>query len=269
MSKFPYLPLAVDAYRNDTAHLTLEEHGAYLMLLMLAWRSPGCRLPDDDAKLARMLGLTAKKWARIKENVMGFWDLEGGFWIQPRLMKEHQFVSRKSEQNRSAGSRGGHSKSLKNKQLDLADATANATANAVADALPLNTLHSTPDTECSDRTVQSHSENNEGDKADNGHASSVPEKPSKYEFEASVIRLLPHHFRLWQDANPHLSLKSELLGLDQTAAKIKADGGNWFLAVPAILAKRNRDAALDRERIRAEAEARANAPRPKPSAMCC
>ncbi|MBA1156913.1 DUF1376 domain-containing protein [Microvirga mediterraneensis] len=84
MSQYPSLPLFTDAYIADTAHLTNEEHGAYLRLLMFAWRSPDCALPDDDVKLARMLGLTAKKWASLKVAVMAFWRLEDGRWTTER-----------------------------------------------------------------------------------------------------------------------------------------------------------------------------------------
>lgn len=115
MSQFPSLPLFTDAYIADTQHLTNEEHGAYLRLLMFAWRSPDCRLPDDDARLARMLGLTAKKWAALKPSVMSFWALENGFWTQRRLAREHAFVSAKVEKRRAAGSQGGRPKSFKNK----------------------------------------------------------------------------------------------------------------------------------------------------------
>ena len=53
MAQFPVLPLWTDAYLGDTTHLTTIEHGAYMLLLMVSWRSPDCRLPDDDAMLAR------------------------------------------------------------------------------------------------------------------------------------------------------------------------------------------------------------------------
>jgi uncharacterized protein YdaU (DUF1376 family) len=64
------MPYFGDAYMADTRHLTLEEHGAYHLLLLIAWRSPNCALPDDDKRIAQMLGITAKKWAALKPTVM-------------------------------------------------------------------------------------------------------------------------------------------------------------------------------------------------------
>lgn len=116
MSQFPSLPLFTDAYIADTQHLSNEEHGAYLRLIMFAWRSPDCTLPDDDGRLARMLGLTAGKWRRLKPAVMAFWTLSDGKWTQKRLAKEHAFVAKKVEQNKSNGSKGGRPKSLENNE---------------------------------------------------------------------------------------------------------------------------------------------------------
>ena len=39
--KVPYFPLYIADYDSKTAHLTLEEDGAYLRLLRLCWRTPG------------------------------------------------------------------------------------------------------------------------------------------------------------------------------------------------------------------------------------
>ena len=120
------LPLFGDAYMADTRHLTLEEHGAYLMLLLIAWRSPDCSLPDDDARLGRMLGITPKKWAKLKPSVMSFWKLTETGWQQERLTKEFRFVAKKSEQNRQSANSRWNDKSLKNKDSDDADAYAGA-----------------------------------------------------------------------------------------------------------------------------------------------
>ena len=38
MSKLTSMPFLVDAYIADTTHLSLEEHGAYLLLLFAMWR---------------------------------------------------------------------------------------------------------------------------------------------------------------------------------------------------------------------------------------
>lgn len=90
MAEFPALTLWTDAYLSDTRLLTTIEHGAYLLLLMEAWRRPNCDLPDDDRMLARMTGLQADEWAEIKSTVMAFWNYDGRSksWKQKRLTKE-------------------------------------------------------------------------------------------------------------------------------------------------------------------------------------
>jgi uncharacterized protein YdaU (DUF1376 family) len=97
MADFPCLPFWTDAYLADTNHLTTEEHGAYLLLLIEAWRSPDCSLPDDDALLARHAGLSPAKWKASKPIIMAFWKLDGrrGRWFQKRLRKERQKVAQK------------------------------------------------------------------------------------------------------------------------------------------------------------------------------
>jgi uncharacterized protein YdaU (DUF1376 family) len=98
----PAIPFFGDAYLADTRHLSLEEHGAYLQLLMIAWRIEGCSLPDDDARLARMIGVTAAKWKKLKPTVMAFWTLKNGAWSQARLTKERRFVEEKRAKNKAS-----------------------------------------------------------------------------------------------------------------------------------------------------------------------
>lgn len=112
----PAIPLFGDAYLADTRHLSLEEHGAYLQLMMIAWRIDGCCLPDDDARLARMLGCTAAKWRKLKPTVMAFWTLEGGHWTQGRLSKERTFVEEKREKNRASAESRWKGQPTENKQ---------------------------------------------------------------------------------------------------------------------------------------------------------
>ena len=115
MTAFPVLPLFTDAFIADTTHLTAEETGAYLMLLMVAWRRPGCSLPDDDTSLARWARVSAKTWTRIRPRVMAFWSLgEDGEWTQSRLSQEQLRASQRASVARENGTRGGRPKSLKN-----------------------------------------------------------------------------------------------------------------------------------------------------------
>lgn len=107
-SKPAALPLFGDAYLADTTHLTTEEHGAYFLLLLAAWRQADCALPADDRKLARIAGLSLRKWAAIKPTIMDFWQVEDGRIFQSRLRKEHAWVCKKSESNcKSAAARWG------------------------------------------------------------------------------------------------------------------------------------------------------------------
>ena len=55
-----------------------HERGAYLDLLVFAWRDRSVsNLPDDDDELATMLGISQFKWRGMKEESHGHeWELE-------------------------------------------------------------------------------------------------------------------------------------------------------------------------------------------------
>ena len=100
MSSPAYLPLFGNDYLADTRHLTTEEHGAYLLLMMAAWRQEDCGLPLDDKKLSRIAGLSTRKWGQIRSTILEFWQVENGRIYQRRLLKERGYALQKSESNR-------------------------------------------------------------------------------------------------------------------------------------------------------------------------
>lgn len=106
MADFPALPLWTDSYLADTRHLSTVEHGAYLLLLMEAWRRPHCDLPDDDRILARLAGVSATDWEEMKPIIMAFWNCDGRrkTWTQKRLTSERDYVSnkRRSQKDKAA-----------------------------------------------------------------------------------------------------------------------------------------------------------------------
>lgn len=106
--RLPYMPFWVDDYERDTRHLKTEEHGAYLLLLMAAWKSPSNSLAADDEMLSRIAGVSREKWDAIKGIVLSFWHLDGRSkrWVQKRLKKERRLaVERKAKATDAAASR--------------------------------------------------------------------------------------------------------------------------------------------------------------------
>ncbi|NQV57115.1 MAG: DUF1376 domain-containing protein [Rhodospirillales bacterium] len=119
MARFPFLPLWTDAYVADTNHLTTLEHGAYLLMLMTAWRAPECRLPDDDNYLARITDLSPATWRRHAPVLRAFWQVDDGFLYQKRLSKEREKSASRSESGKNAA----NAKWRKRKETGDADAS--------------------------------------------------------------------------------------------------------------------------------------------------
>ncbi len=103
MAEYPALPLFTDAYMADTRHLTTAQHGAYLLLLMVAWRMPDCMLPDDDIFLSRCAGMSKHAWSINKAAVMSFWKRDGERFYQARLLDERKYVDELKQKNSRAG----------------------------------------------------------------------------------------------------------------------------------------------------------------------
>lgn len=115
------MQLYVADYLGDTQHLTTEQHGAYLLLLMAMWRNEGS-LQNDPTKLARIARVSARRWHIVSVDVMAFFDIEGETVTQKRLVREHQKALSISEKRSASGKRGAEAKSLKSNDLPSANA---------------------------------------------------------------------------------------------------------------------------------------------------
>ncbi len=219
MADYPAMPLWTDAYLGDTQHLQLHEHGAYVKLLMIAWRTPDCRLPNDDKRLATMLGVGPKKWLSIKEAIWPFFTEEGNKVFQKRQLKVRAEVEKNVSQKRSAGKASAQSKSLKN----------NETGSTAVDE-PLQRQ--------GQRQANGKSTNqNQNQKEERGGADAQP-----YAFEGKVIRLKSADFEKWRQAYPNVpDLVAELTAADAYYHENKPKDGKWFFPVSNWLKRANNE----------------------------
>ena len=100
MAKYPGLMLWTDAWIADTHHLTVELRGAYMDLLVLMWRTPGCRVPNDDHWLAHHLGYTADQVTNlVRPIITEFGTLVAGsdYVTQKRLQREFAVAHKRKE----------------------------------------------------------------------------------------------------------------------------------------------------------------------------
>ena len=84
-----WMPLYVGDYLSDTGHLTLEQSGAYLHLLMHQWRRGA--VPPDGASLAAICRVTEGRFVRsIGPAVLPFFETTDAGLRQKRLHRERE-----------------------------------------------------------------------------------------------------------------------------------------------------------------------------------
>lgn len=124
MTTHPFIPLYVDDYDAATSHLTPEEDGVYNRLLRLCWRTPGCSLPDDPAWIARKIRLTPQDFERLARSLLvEFFTMRRDRWIQRRLKREYDDITKKKNARKSAGKSGGEAKARNSKGKLASNAT--------------------------------------------------------------------------------------------------------------------------------------------------
>lgn len=112
MSERPFMQLYVSDFVGDTMHLSTEQVGAYLLLLMAMWNADGT-LPNDAAKLARVAKVPADTWGAVWVDLASYFDIADGKITHGRLARELAKFARKSAARSDAGRRGAAAKALK------------------------------------------------------------------------------------------------------------------------------------------------------------
>lgn len=82
-----WMPLYIGDYLADTLHLTAEQHGAYLLLIMAYWRRGG-PLPEIPAELCRIARVPPRRWDAVWAVVRSFFVTADGVVSHPRIERE-------------------------------------------------------------------------------------------------------------------------------------------------------------------------------------
>ena len=106
MGKMPMQQWYPDAHIADTANLTLEEQGAYRLLMDNMWIKGGS-IRNDDKEIARMLRISVKRWQKIRLKLADYLIIELGIISQKRIQKDYKEACEKSKKNAENGKKGG------------------------------------------------------------------------------------------------------------------------------------------------------------------
>ena len=136
-----WMPLYVADYQADTAYLTTEQHGAYLLMLMAYWRNGP--IPDDDRTLASITRMTPDAWSNSRAVLEAFFQVCDGKWLHKRVEQEYE----RAKRNRNVS----HDRAVKAAQARW-DAVRNATS--MLEALPEHMLVQCPSPSPSQSTTK-------------------------------------------------------------------------------------------------------------------
>lgn len=125
-----WMPLYVGEYLADTTNLNTEQHGAYFLMLLAAWKRGGM-LPNDDGQLASITKLTPARWKAHRALLLELFRLDGSQLVHKRVTEERQKAQAISEK-KAANGRAGAAAKWSEDGNDMPDGAADAMAEAMA-----------------------------------------------------------------------------------------------------------------------------------------
>lgn len=96
MADFPVLTLYTDSFIADTDHLTDEEVGAYLRMILVSWRTSSCDIPNDFDWIQRRFSGARDHPEVYLQLIKEFFTKRGTRLQQKRLMRERVWAEKKS-----------------------------------------------------------------------------------------------------------------------------------------------------------------------------
>jgi uncharacterized protein YdaU (DUF1376 family) len=103
------MPLYIGDYLSDTMHLTRDQHGAYILLIMAYWRNGG-PLPDDDCHLAAIAKASQTEWQTLRPPLVTFFKVGRGIWRHKRIDAELDAARNRLNARKAAGLKGAEAR---------------------------------------------------------------------------------------------------------------------------------------------------------------
>lgn len=100
------MPLYIADYKADTEHLSGEEHGYYLLMLMTYWQTEKPLL-NNDVELARICKTSLRRFRQLKLRVLDLFHLDGNLLVHKRVEAELAEYHKKLDLKRLAGQKSG------------------------------------------------------------------------------------------------------------------------------------------------------------------
>jgi uncharacterized protein YdaU (DUF1376 family) len=206
-----FLPLHGKDYRGDTAHLSLEQHGAYMLLLIDQWDKGEIKL--DDKNLNRIF-MGAERTVAVQEVIQEFFVPANKGSIQNlRLARERD-----------------HAKSIYERKVNAAkrvSAERNKKVDARVSKESLQKVKKGVDTS---NQIQVKSSSNDLAVAD-------------YSFAGEVVRLKSADYIKFKSLYANIDLDHELKVADAVFANEPPKDGKWYMPLMYKLEYQNKKAA--------------------------
>lgn len=116
-----WMPFYPGDYLADTRRLSLEQHGAYLLLILDYWRNGPP--PDDETTLARIIGSPVSVWRRLAPTLRPLFRVEGGELRHKRIDAE---IAAATERKGKAVAKAGLAAAARWSKQQPMDASSNA-----------------------------------------------------------------------------------------------------------------------------------------------
>src|ERR1700744_2520991 len=126
MSEKPkaWMALFIGDWAADTADLTCEEDGAYFRIVRHYWRRGAP--PNDDKKLANIVGVTPERWRKIRPAIIVFFDISDGTWRHKRIEAEYAEALDRKARFVARASAGGKATAAKRRAKSAASSTSSS-----------------------------------------------------------------------------------------------------------------------------------------------